>query len=96
MIAPHILAISIVMSLLWGRYLVTKAAGYTYHHDARSLTEVLVAIVPFAISSAYLVRTATVLLGFGDGLAGQLSFFALLAPTILVGIWVNLPDRWRL
>lgn len=90
MIAPHILGLSAFLSIFWGIYLVFTVQDYGRVRAFRppgtrrrgdlisAFRRMLVALSLWSICFAYVFRTASVLLGFGDTSAAQIAFFAII------------------
>lgn len=88
MITPHILALSLLLSFLWGDYLLSTLTDFRKYRDARALTSFIVALCLWAVCFSYTFRTICVLLGVGEQDVSQIVFFALLAPTLIGGLLV--------
>lgn len=91
MIAPHVLAISLILSLAWGTHLIDAVHDYiavrapTNRRRSEVIKEfrqVIAATCLFSFGVAYVFRTAIVLAGFGDVVAGQIVFFALIGVNV--------------
>lgn len=104
MIAPQILAVSLFLSFVWGWHLVDMAADWRKirltgtrrrGEMADTFRALLCAIALWSICVSYAVRTAMIVMGLGDELAGQIGFFALLGINIPVGIFALVSRRMR-
>jgi hypothetical protein len=96
MIAPHILAISAFLSVMWGIYLAFTVTDYVKvksYRDRRkgetvaAFRRMLVAFCVFSLPFSFVFRTACVILGIGDDVAGQVAFFALVGPNVVCSIF---------
>lgn len=83
---PQVLAASLILSVLWGIYLVGTVRLYLLekgNQDRRqsdtviALRRIVVAFCAWAFVLSFVLRTAAVLLGVGDQVAGQVAFYAL-------------------
>ena len=76
----------------------SRRTGVSVRTAARDLSEkmreLLAALCLVSISASYLLRTAAVLLGLGDAIAGQVAFFALLGICIPASIFMVISRRW--
>jgi len=90
-ITPQILFISTFLSLTWGIFLVASVMDYrgtlVQQHSRRDVVigfrRMLVAFCIWLICFAYVFRTICVLAGVGEGVAGQITFFALLGTNVV-------------
>lgn len=110
-IAPHILALAVFLSVMWGLYLAYTIYDYrqakTRPVERRkgdvvaALRRMLVAFCVFSLPFSLVVRTALVLAGFGNDLIGQIVFFSLVGPNVVGSIFAvvttieDLPLRHR-
>lgn len=87
MIAPQILFIASVLSVLWGTYLIGTIRSYQVvkgnPHRRRqevlvSVRDIVVALAAWTFVFSFVFRTSLVLVGVGDDIAGQIVFYALL------------------
>lgn len=100
MIAPHILGISGFLSIMWGIYLLhtigehqalraLKPTNSTRRMETvASFRRVAVAFCLWFLVFSYVFRTVCVLIGLGDAVAAQITFFALLGTNIPGSIFV--------
>lgn len=106
MIAPHIFVLSTFLSIVWGWHLldasrdwqVIRAKAWAQRAPgqlAGELRNLVAAICLFAISVAYLFRTAVVLAGLGETFAGQVVFFALVGVNVTGAVFVVASRRIR-
>lgn len=105
-IAPQILVLSLVLSIIWGivlisairdyrRTVVKRRGGDRRGGDLVSALRWFFAVLcVFSINSAYLLRTSLVLAGFGSDTAGQVVFFALLSTDIVGGLFALISLRY--
>lgn len=104
MIAPQILVLSVFFSVVWGwfaadtindwrkiRFSGTRRKGEL----ADAFRTMLCAISLESICAAYVLRTALVVAGLGDAVAGQVVFFTLLGVNIPAAIFVVVSRRMR-
>lgn len=100
MIAPHILAISGFLSIMWGIYLLhtigehqalralKSTSSIRRAETVTSFRRVVVAFCLWSLVFSYVFRTFCVLVGLGDVVAAQITFFALLGTNIPGSIFV--------
>ncbi len=105
MIAPQILALSAVLSLGWGVCLIAAVLDYrdvrTGKNEYRrrrqdvvaAFTRVIILACLWLLTSAYVVRTALVLAGFGTDVVGITLFFTLVGSNVLGCLWTLLSLR---
>lgn len=102
MIAPHILLLSLFLSFAWGWHTIDTITEYREYRTrpnriesrvAQYLRDVVCAVCLESICIAYVLRTAIVLLGFGDQIAGQLLFFVLLGVNIPGALYAIISRR---
>lgn len=96
MIAPHILGISIALSLIWGVALIDQYMDYRRARDgqrANTLRGLVVRFALWTVCFSYTFRTACVLAGFGEEVPARVVFFALLASCGLGGVFTIVSRR---
>lgn len=95
-IVPHILIVSLFLSVMWGIYVVSRIREYLRvrlqadrrrGESVKALRHLLVAVCVWTIAFAYVFRTITVLVGVDDTASGQITFFALLGINIVGSIF---------
>src|SRR5258708_5078978 len=103
MIAINILLISGFLSITWGIYLVSTIREYMALRVQKQVSrrEIVIAfrrIVTISclwfICFAYVFRTFLVLIGLGDVLTGQITFYALLGTNISGSIFAIVSLRY--
>lgn len=103
MITPHILAISLFLSVVWGWHLRDAAGDWTEARRARPVSRrqlaetfrnLVAALSLESIALAYVLRTAIVLAGFGEAVGGQVAFFALVGVNVTGAIFVVASRRF--
>lgn len=106
MIAPHILVISIFLSITWGGYLLYTVQDYLRVRGRRSadprrrgdvvtaFRRMVVAFCLWLICAAYVFRTACVLVGLGDAVAGQVVFFSLIGSNVAGSLFALISLRY--
>jgi hypothetical protein len=101
-IAPHILVISILGSIIWGWHTKNAAIDYRQYRTradrqaprlADKFRDLICAVCLLSIFMAYVVRTAFVLAGAGEVAAGQIAFFTIMGVNIPGGIFVVVSKR---
>ena len=102
-IAPHILALSLFLSVTWGIYLiftvrdylsVRTRAGRERGDLVASFRRMLVAICVFSLPASFVFRTVCVLAGVGDDLISQILFFALVGPNVVCSLFAVISLRY--
>lgn len=98
-ITPQIFFLSLLLSIMWGIVLISAVRDYRRTVAARRSGDrrrtdlvsafrwFLVILCLWTLNSAYLLRTGMVLLGLGDVVAGQITFFALVSIDIIGGVF---------
>ena len=101
MIAPHILAISAFLSVMWGIYLAYTVQDYRLAKGShvrpeivRAFRRMLVVLCLWSICFAYVFRTLCVIVGLGDAWAGQVAFFAILGLNVPSSIFTVISFRF--
>ncbi len=104
--APHILAISFVLSIIWGIYLVYVIREFVRSKgraDRRKTDKVvafrrmIVGICVFLLPFSFVFRTASVLIGISGDQINQITFFALLGANLVGSLYAagSAIDDWR-
>lgn len=97
MIAPHILLLSLLLGVAFGWHFLDTVSDWRYvrAHGTRrkkdlgdAFRSMIAALCLLSFCVAYVIRTALVLLGAGDTVAGQVVFFTILGVNIPGGLFM--------
>ena len=103
MIAAQILFIAGFLSITWGVYLIGTIALYikvrqnprrTPQEIIVSMRRVIVALCAWLFVFSFVFRTACVLIGVGDDVAGQLVFFTLVGTNVVGSLFAVVSLRY--
>lgn len=102
-IAWHIFAISSFLSVTWGVYLIGMICEYRNIKrgtDRRrgnivvALRKVVVAFCLWTFVFSFVFRTAMVIAGFGEDVAGQIVFFTLVGTNVVGSMFAVISMRY--
>lgn len=97
MITPHILVLSLLLGIAFGWHFMDTVNDWRYvrTHGTRrkrdlgdAFRSMIAALCLLSFCAAYVLRTATVLLGFGDSVAAQVGFFTIIGVNVTGGLFM--------
>lgn len=97
MITWHILILSLGLGFAFGWHFIDTVNDWRYvrNHGTRrkkdlgdAFRAMIAALCLLSFCVAYVLRTATVILGFGDTVAGQVVFFTIIGVNVTGGLFM--------
>lgn len=86
-IAPHILFISLFLTVTWGIYFLYTVRDWAIRRGAARMRRMLVALCVWSLPLSFVLRTTLVIVGMGTEQIGIVSFFAITGINIVGSIF---------